>query len=323
MTKKVRAVMLAVIMAVTTIAGTAAIKAQAVPNNYLWAKQGTVSDKVYDIELRLITLGYLKAPADKVYDLRTRVAVINFEKAEKLRVNGVVEQSDFYRLWQKSDAKRKADAAARAASRGTLWATDGTRSEKVRDIQLRLITLGYLKEQATGLYGPATKAAVINFQKAEKLEVTGKVYQVDFYRLWQRSDAKRKADAAAAPRGLDKRCLTGRTICVNKTTRKMSWVINGKVQQSWDVRTGRAGMETREGVFNVYWKSKNHFSTLYYVPMPFSLFFSGGQAVHYSADFASRGYWRGSAGCVNMRSWSGAEYLFNQTRVGDKVVVYH
>ena len=56
--------------------------------------------------------------------------------------------------------------------------------------------------------------------------------------------------------------------------------------------------------------------------MPYSMFFSGGQAVHYSSDFAAVGYNGASHGCVNIRDYDGIRWLFSQVRVGDKVVVY-
>ena len=56
--------------------------------------------------------------------------------------------------------------------------------------------------------------------------------------------------------------------------------------------------------------------------MPFSMFFSRGQAVHYSSDFAARGYAGASHGCVNVRDYAALASLFDQVRTGDKVVVY-
>ena len=44
--------------------------------------------------------------------------------------------------------------------------------------------------------------------------------------------------------------------------------------------------------------------------MPFAMFFSGGQAVHYSADFASVGYNGASHGCVNVRDRAVVAWLF-------------
>jgi lipoprotein-anchoring transpeptidase ErfK/SrfK len=56
--------------------------------------------------------------------------------------------------------------------------------------------------------------------------------------------------------------------------------------------------------------------------MPFSMFFSGDEAVHYSSDFAARGYNGCSHGCVNVRNYSAIQQLFAEAQVGDKVVVY-
>jgi lipoprotein-anchoring transpeptidase ErfK/SrfK len=56
--------------------------------------------------------------------------------------------------------------------------------------------------------------------------------------------------------------------------------------------------------------------------MPFAMFFSGGQAVHYSPDFAAYGYNGSSHGCVNVRNRGAIESLFDQVRIGDKVIVY-
>jgi lipoprotein-anchoring transpeptidase ErfK/SrfK len=121
---------------------------------------------------------------------------------------------------------------------------------------------------------------------------------------------------------LDERCLTGRAICIDKRTDKLYWVIDGAVQYSTAVRFGSAETPTREGAFSINFKSRDHVSTLYHTPMPFAMFFSGGQAVHYSADFAARGYAGASHGCVNVRDKALVQNLFNESRVGDKVIVY-
>ena len=123
---------------------------------------------------------------------------------------------------------------------------------------------------------------------------------------------------------LDKRCLTkGRVLCVNKRTRKLVYLVNGKVVQIADARFGAARTPTRNGTFKVYRKSKNHVSTLYKSPMPYAMFFSGGQAVHYSADFKARGYNGASHGCVNIRDKTKIAWIFARIKIGDKVVVYN
>ena len=122
---------------------------------------------------------------------------------------------------------------------------------------------------------------------------------------------------------LDKRCLTGRAFCVSKSQRKMAWVINGQIQKVVDVRFGSELTPTRNGSFQVNWKSRDHVSSIYKTPMPYAMFFSGGQAIHYSADFAARGYNGSSHGCVNVRDKAAIAKLFNAARVGDKVIVYN
>src|SRR3954470_2899194 len=121
---------------------------------------------------------------------------------------------------------------------------------------------------------------------------------------------------------LDRRCMTGRILCVNKKTRKLVFMSNGKLQATGDVRFGCASTPTRNGSFKVYRKSKNHVSSIYPSPMPYAMFFSGGQAVHYSSDFRARGYNGCSHGCVNMRDKTRIAWIFDRVKVGDKVLVY-
>lgn len=109
---------------------------------------------------------------------------------------------------------------------------------------------------------------------------------------------------------------------VKKFQRGRDLTDNGKVSSTFDARFGCAATRTREGQFSVLWKSRNHVSTIYHTPMPYAMFFSGGQAVHYSADFARRGYNGCSHGCVNIRDKAGIAWVFDQVRNGDRVVVY-
>lgn len=120
----------------------------------------------------------------------------------------------------------------------------------------------------------------------------------------------------------DSRCMTGRAMCIDKTTRKLTWIIDGVPQFSVEVRFGSKELPTREGAFSVFLKSKDHVSNIYHTPMPYAMFFSGGQAVHYSPDFAKNGYNGASHGCANVRNLPLIKRLFNESRIGDKVIVY-
>ena len=102
----------------------------------------------------------------------------------------------------------------------------------------------------------------------------------------------------------------------------LSALAANKLRSTLAVRFGASYSPTREGVFHVGWKSADHVSKLYGSAMPFAMFFSGGQAVHYSSDFAARGYYGASHGCVNVRDYDGIRSLFSQVVLGDKVVIY-
>ncbi len=56
--------------------------------------------------------------------------------------------------------------------------------------------------------------------------------------------------------------------------------------------------------------------------MPFAMFFSGGQASHYSADFAAPGSNGSSHGCVTVRDYNRIAWLYDQVAVGTPVIVY-
>jgi lipoprotein-anchoring transpeptidase ErfK/SrfK len=88
------------------------------------------------------------------------------------------------------------------------------------------------------------------------------------------------------------------------------------------VRFGSDETPTRNGTFRIFNKEAKHVSRIAGVPMPYALFFSGGQAIHYSADFAKNGYNGSSLGCVNTRNLSETKELFDAVSIGDTVYVY-
>lgn len=206
-----------------------------------------------------------------------------------------------------------------------LWAR-GDAGLDVRELQARLRQIAWLFTGPTGTYDDPTVQAVRGFQGKRGLPQTGKTDSVTWARLLNMTREPGKWDLyayggqpAASP---DPRCLTGRVLCISKTSRTLRWMVDGRTLTTVEVRFGSEYTPTREGVFSVYFKSRDHVSTLYDTPMPYAMFFSGGQAVHYSADFAARGYYGASHGCVNVRDKAAIAQLFAQVRNGDKVVVY-
>jgi hypothetical protein len=200
----------------------------------------------------------------------------------------------------------------------------GDTGMRVRDLQARLAQLYWYAGRGTGTYDATTVEAVRGFQDKRQIPVTGMVDQRTLDRL-RGMTTEPSRDAMGlhnVPGPLDARCRTGRVICIDKTSQTLRWVVDGTVLRTADVRFGASYTPTREGVFSVYLKSRDHVSQLYDSAMPFAMFFSGGQAVHYSSDFAARGYAGASHGCVNVRDYDAVAWLYDQVQVGDEVVVY-
>lgn len=207
---------------------------------------------------------------------------------------------------------------------------EGSVGPEVRELQARLKQIGWMSGDVTDHFGPTTAKAVAGFQAKRGLPVTGAVDRATLDRLlamthdpeeWELTNQP-KPELTRPPLELDARCLTGRAVCASKTARQMAWVVDGKVVKTFDVRFGGSKSPTREGQFSVGWKSRDHVSTIYHTAMPFAMFFSGGQAIHYSENFAAVGYDDASHGCINVRDRDGIAWLFDQVQVGDKVVVY-
>lgn len=111
-----------------------------------------------------------------------------------------------------------------------------------------------------------------------------------------------------------------RIACVD-LKRQLTWVQKGK-RVLWGpapMRSGRAGYRTRTGWHRVYWKHRNHWSTIYHSPMPYSQFFDRGEAFH--AISGSIYDPNGSWGCVNLRL-ADARTLWRVLKKGDRVYVW-
>ncbi|MFF0338169.1 L,D-transpeptidase family protein [Kribbella sp. NPDC004875] len=208
-----------------------------------------------------------------------------------------------------------------------LW-KNGSSGTNVRKVEARLVQLKLLeKRYLDNDFGTMTRSAVKKFQKSKGIPQLGYVDQNTLDQLAKVTHEPTQAELyPPAPvvegKKLDARCATGVALCIDKSTRKLRYVVDGVVKMQMDVRFGAVKTATREGSFTVGWKSRNHVSKLYDSKMPYAMFFSGGQAVHYSSDFAARGYNGASHGCVNVRDLAKIKVLFDEVHVGDKVIVY-
>lgn len=289
-------------------------------------RAGSTGDQVRELQSRLTQLDWYEGKTTGTYDEQTVDGVRGFQGKRSLPPTGEVDQQTWTVLVGMT-RQPTADEMNNVLTAGPALLKKGDTGDRVKDLQARLKQLGWYSGDITGTYGDVTVSGVKGFQQKRAIPATGEVDQRTLDRLVgmtrkPTTDELNNVRPVVKPGTVDDRCMTGRVLCIDKTTRKLKWMKDGVVISTYDVRFGSEYTPTREGLFSVFMKSRDHVSTIYNTPMPFALFFSGGQAVHYSADFAARGYSGASHGCVNVRDYNGIKWLFDQVVIGDKVVVF-
>ncbi len=289
-------------------------------------RAGDKGEQVRELQHRLFQLEWLPEVTTGVYDATTKEAVQGFQVKRGLKGTGVLDRTSWRRLKAMTKTPTH-DAMFNVFHPGPAILQAGDEGDPVRDAQARLKQIAWIFGDVTGTYDAGTVEAVRGFQAKRQIPVTGKIDRRTLDRLHAMTvtpSHEELFNIEPKPGELDARCRTGRVLCIDKTSRTVRWVIDGKVQLTLDARFGSTlnDTPTREGLFHVYFMNADHVSKLYDSPMPYAMFFSGGQAVHYSSDFATVGYYGASHGCVNIRDYEGVKWLFSQVRVGDAVVVY-
>lgn len=289
-------------------------------------RPGDKGKQVRELQSRLFQLAWLPEVTTGVYDATTKEAVQGFQVKRHLKGTGVLDRTSWRRLKAMTKAPSN-DAMFNVFHPGPAILKAGDSGDRVRDAQARLKQIAWIFGDVSDTYDDAMATAVKGFQAKRQIPVTGEIDRRTLNRLNAMTvtpSHEELFNIEPKPGALDPRCRTGRVLCIDKTSRTLRWVIDGKVQLTLDARFGSTVNDTptREGLFHVYFMNADHVSTLYGSAMPYAMFFSGGQAVHYSSDFASVGYNGASHGCVNTRDYEGVKWLFSQVRVGDAVVVY-
>ena len=128
-------------------------------------RYGDEGAQVLTLQNRLITLGYLTGTADGKFGRDTKAAVKAFQKANNLGSDGVAGEQTLEALYSGSANDNKVET--------TTTLRVGVVSDAVRDLQNRLIALGYLTGKADGNFGTQTSLALIAFQKANGLTADG------------------------------------------------------------------------------------------------------------------------------------------------------
>jgi len=87
---------------------------------------------------------------------------------------------------------------------------------------------------------------------------------------------------------------------ISLSSQRMHVYVNGKPTYTWKVSTARSGYRTPTGTYKPTTLARHHYSTLYHgSPMPYSIFFYKGYAIHgsYETKYLGR---PASHGCVRL-----------------------
>lgn len=190
----------------------------------------------------------------------------------------------------------------------------------VKQLQLRLRAAGYLKGnvnkiyvRANGIYDKNTGRAVDRIREKNYLPEGTTATNRVVKSLW-----------SMTKRGVPSICKRQKkALCISKKQMVMRYYKRGKLVRVFDARFGQVGKTpTREGNFRVHTKIANGKSDLSGTWMPWALYFSRSQAVHFSPGFRSVGYYGASLGCVNIRDYKDVKWLYRQIPRGTFVKVY-
>jgi lipoprotein-anchoring transpeptidase ErfK/SrfK len=87
---------------------------------------------------------------------------------------------------------------------------------------------------------------------------------------------------------------------IDISSQRMTVKVNGKPQYNWSVSTARSGYRTPTGTYRPKRLEREWYSTIYdYAPMPYSIFFLGGYAIHGTNATGKLGR-PASHGCVRL-----------------------
>ena len=128
-------------------------------------RYGDTGDSVTTLQNRLIELKYLVGTADGKFGVSTKAALVAFQTANNLTRDGVAGAQTQTILYSNSAVKNTVSTSATLKT--------GTISDAVKDMQERLIALGFLTGTADGNFGANTALALSAFQKQNGLTADG------------------------------------------------------------------------------------------------------------------------------------------------------
>ena len=306
--------------------GAAAADAPTPPAQELRFKMESPRVRELQVRLRQAKLLAVVDVEDRFGQL-TREAVIKLQKDAGLRPTGVVDAA----TWAALAARSRTPTLAELNNTDIgAWFVAPSEPAFMMELQHRLKQAGLYQGALDGVFNDTTRQAIAAWRTRIGLPASEVLDERTWTPLIRRTRLPRYADLFSAPpassmtQQLDPRCTTGRVVCISRQQKKMSLVDNGKIRFTREARFAMPGWESAEGEFRIWYMNHETVSKIFgeRTPMPYALFYDRNVAVHYSQDFADKGYGGGSHGCSQLRDYQVAKWLYEQVKVGDRVIVY-
>lgn len=115
----------------------------------------------------------------------------------------------------------------------------------------------------------------------------------------------------------------GVVVTVDKSAQRLSVSVDGRPRYEWPVSTARMGYNTPNGTYRPERLARQWYSSKYdWSPMPYSIFFHGGYAIHGSYEVSRLGR-PASHGCIRLHPANAAVLfaLVEQHRGDTRIVV--
>lgn len=152
--------------------------AVAVPSEFsqlVGLRPGALGDSVAALQRRLLDLGItVRGGADGIFGPATASSLKTFQEERNLEATGIVDEATALQLSQASSENVNGEEEAKGSTLG--FGAYGEQSKRVQSLQNALIQANIVvRGGADGVFGSATAAAVMAFQRREELRVTGVV----------------------------------------------------------------------------------------------------------------------------------------------------
>lgn len=143
---------------------------------YTTLQNGSTGKEVYALQEALIYAGYFDAMPDSKYGDSTESAIKAFQEANGLKADGIAGEDTQRKLYGDPavQAASEEDTSENVAADGSYTTLRyGDTGDDVKNMQVKLIELGYLSGSATGRFRSDTRKAVKLFQEKNSVTADG------------------------------------------------------------------------------------------------------------------------------------------------------